>query len=102
MSGFPLTYIITHRHGVPIARIKLLQYAAVTKIGMNRFHAASRRQFVGWRDWLRYATIQARSSMKTKSQSGRQDTDGRSTSQSDGDVCPGADRWGESSEKKCL
>jgi hypothetical protein len=36
-----------------------------------------------------------------KGQSGRQDTDGRSTSQSDGMSARRADWWGESSEKKC-
>src|SRR5947207_9102846 len=34
-------------------------------------------------------------------QSGRQETDGRSTPQSEGHCLPGADRWGESSENKC-
>ena len=52
-------------HGAALVS-SLQHYATVTKTGTNRCHAASRAPSLGWRACNAYATIQARSSMKTE------------------------------------
>ena len=98
-SRGPAQYIITLIAHGRARRSKLQQYAAVTKTGTNRCHAASRAPSSGWRAWkaLSYHSS-AIIDEDQKANRGDKKSDGRSTSQADENVCrgrTGGERVGE-------